>query len=297
MIIINRHNYEEYFLLYVDNELAAEDQLAVDRFIRENPDLGEELDMVRQAILPLEHLEFEHKASLFNQEEGITSKNYETYFLLAVDQELSTEQNEEVERFVLKHPELQTEFILLQQTRLDPEPIEFAGKEGLYRNKKERAVIIVKWVRMSAAAAIIGLVALAGFLFNQHTDTISKGRMVTIDKVKTTMPSETKVTLPPVIEQQVAVLPKQQQNREEKILVKNESKKYVKINKETSIAKASNPRVVVPVEKVIKKAEIPDSRTRKQAFEDAIASAKIPKAGNANVLNETLPNTSITVKK
>lgn len=48
---LTRHNYEEYFLLYVDGELAGDDRLAVEAFLQEHPDLGEQMDDLRQTVL------------------------------------------------------------------------------------------------------------------------------------------------------------------------------------------------------------------------------------------------------
>ena len=43
---IDRNNYEEFFLLYVDGELDATQQLAVENFVQQNPDLAVELKMI-----------------------------------------------------------------------------------------------------------------------------------------------------------------------------------------------------------------------------------------------------------
>jgi anti-sigma factor RsiW len=48
---INRHNYEEYFLLYVDGELSSADRAQVEAFARQHPDLADELEMLREAVL------------------------------------------------------------------------------------------------------------------------------------------------------------------------------------------------------------------------------------------------------
>jgi len=66
---LTRHNYEEYFILYLDNELKAEECAQVQQFIRENPDLEEELLTLQKALLdPEEVYFFADKASLYREE-------------------------------------------------------------------------------------------------------------------------------------------------------------------------------------------------------------------------------------
>lgn len=66
---INRNNYEEFFLLYTDNELPAGDRKAVEEFVRLHPDLKEELDILMETILIPQEIVFENKEELYKEEE------------------------------------------------------------------------------------------------------------------------------------------------------------------------------------------------------------------------------------
>ena len=62
---INRHNYEEFFLLYADNELPADQRRAVEDFVDQNPDLKEEFNLLNELHLePDTTIFFDHKESL-----------------------------------------------------------------------------------------------------------------------------------------------------------------------------------------------------------------------------------------
>ena len=73
MIIINRNNYEEFFLLYTDDELNAAEKRAVEEFVEQHPDLKIELEMLQQSILPAEPLVFHEKELLLKN----SSLNYQ----------------------------------------------------------------------------------------------------------------------------------------------------------------------------------------------------------------------------
>lgn len=170
MININQHNYEEFFLLYVDGELSATDKLAVERFVQENPDLAVELEMLQQSQLPVENWGFEDKKLLYrNESAGINTANHEEQFLLYVDNELNTTARESVERFVLQHPALQESFTLLKQTKLKPEQILFPDKATLYRKEeKERRIVYMNWQRITVAAVLTGVAVLLWTVIPQN---------------------------------------------------------------------------------------------------------------------------------
>jgi len=167
MSMINRHNYEEFFLLYADNELTAQQRTEVEFFVQQNPDLAVELEMFAQVKLtPEEDIVFPGKASLYKTTDvEININNYAEFFYLYVDRELDAATNAKVERFVLQHPQLQDEFTLLKQTVLQPEAIMFGDKSSLYRSEERRRVIPVMFTRFAVAAAVIGLIVAGWWLY------------------------------------------------------------------------------------------------------------------------------------
>lgn len=159
-MIITRHNYEEYFLLYVDNELSMQERRTVEAFVKENGDLEEELNMLKQSVLrPDKAVVFQNKGQLMKKSSGmqpINELNYAEYFVLYGDDELSIEENDMVEQFVYRHPQYQVEFELIQQARFTPDTtIVFPDKESLYRKEKEVKVIRITWWKMAAAAVVL----------------------------------------------------------------------------------------------------------------------------------------------
>jgi anti-sigma factor RsiW len=171
VIHIDRHNYETFFLLYVDGELSVAEKQAVMQFVQENPDLGAELDQLRDAVLTPDNSFFSGKESLYrNANEEITPANCESHFLLYVDEELTVTGREAVERFVLQHPAEQNNFTLLKQTKLPQESVVFPDKSILYRKEQsEKPVVVMRWWRLAAAAALLGTVVIGGILFNQDS--------------------------------------------------------------------------------------------------------------------------------
>lgn len=155
---INITNYEEYFLLYIDNELSVTEKKAVESFLHSHPELEAEMEMLKEVVLTpalTPEFHFDKTALYKNEQTAINSQNYEEHFLLYIDNELEAPNKKEVETYVLQHPQLQEEFTLLRKTKLEPETIVCPKKEKLY--KKERAIIFMQWARPAVAAILIGL--------------------------------------------------------------------------------------------------------------------------------------------
>ncbi len=178
---INRFNYEEYFLLYVDNELSTEERREVDSFVRENSDLREELEMLMQSVIrPDKKLIFDNKASLIKTASPVNPVNEincEEYFILYGDNELTNEEKDWVEQFVYRHPQFQASFELFQAARLEtPSEIVFPHKESLYRQEKDDRVIVMRWWKIAVAAAIVlAFTGSAYYLFSDKQEQPGNG--------------------------------------------------------------------------------------------------------------------------
>jgi len=198
---IDRHNYEEHFLLYIDNELNVEQKKQVEAFVSANPDVEEEFIMLQQSRLVADDsIVFEGKESLMKEETAINMNNYEEWLVLYVDNELSREQKLIVEKFAEAHPHVKEELNIFRQTKLEPQEIVFAAKASLYRREENadsyrHRVVSMNWPRLRqafgdrrwrvAAAAILIIAAGLG----TYSIITNQNKPKTIDTAKVITPS------------------------------------------------------------------------------------------------------------
>lgn len=84
-MIINRTNYENYFLRYVDGDLSDAEQLMVDDFVAENTNLATELESLLQTkFVPDTAVVFANKEQLYKKENKETPVLYFTWQKIAV---------------------------------------------------------------------------------------------------------------------------------------------------------------------------------------------------------------------
>src|ERR1700761_5050365 len=101
--MITLDNYEEFFLLYVDNELSMTDRQAVERFVAQHSGLQEEWEALLQCRLtPERHLQFPGRAALHRSEADDT--DYTEQFLAYIDNELGIKDRKAVEELLARQP-------------------------------------------------------------------------------------------------------------------------------------------------------------------------------------------------
>ncbi len=157
---INRNNYEEYFLMYADNELSQTEKIEVEEFARVNADLTEEFEMIQLTInIPDENQGLGDKSFLKKKEAPsfINEANCSEIFVLYHDNELHREEKKLVNDFLKHNPKYHVEFELIGKSKLtSDEQIVFPEKESLYRKGKSGKVIPALLFRSLAAAVLAG---------------------------------------------------------------------------------------------------------------------------------------------
>jgi hypothetical protein len=182
--IISINNYEEWFVLYMDNELAAAQKKMVEDFLLLHPHLQEELDLLLDTRLPQEEVIFSGKEELLAP--SMKLNNVEEALLLYLDNELPAAETKKVEERLASDKNFRLQYQLLQKTKPDAaEVILYPNKEELYR-RADRRVLFPVWMR-AAAALVLLLTGGYFFVLNQNADIVAPDNVVIIEN-----PLETK---------------------------------------------------------------------------------------------------------
>jgi hypothetical protein len=228
---ITRANYEEYFLLYMDDELTAEEKNSVEAFLASHPDLQAEMDILLSTKLSSENIGLEDKSFLLADQMKLTT--IDESLLLYIDNELGKEEKENVEKKIDADKEFALQHQALLQTKLDPtEEVIYPYKKELYRHTEKR--IAPYWLRIAAAIIIMFGIGAVWMLTNKpQPDT-------NVATVPVENPHAEKIKEQPFAEPEitdVAVAKQEQQDKEKTEAVPVLAKSNEKNISERSVAK------------------------------------------------------------
>ena len=166
---INLGNYEEYFILYMDNELGEDQRKMVDAFLTAHPDLQAELEILMSTKLPPEEFSFQKEPLLAD---SMKLNAVDEDLLLYMDHELTEEKKKTVEQELASNQTYQQQHRLLLQTRLDAsEVVAYPHKKELYR-RTERVIAFKSWMRIAAAVIVIAATAVLYFAGNDSATAV-----------------------------------------------------------------------------------------------------------------------------
>jgi hypothetical protein len=143
--------------------------------------------------VPDEDLKIIDKSFLYKSESenALNEINYEEFFVLYHDNELSDKEKNDVENFVAQHPELKTEFELIGKAKLTAEnEVVYPDKTELYRKEKSGKVISISFWRYAVAAVLVGfgLWISVPYFTNQNETRSQTAQVNTVKKAEPTTP-------------------------------------------------------------------------------------------------------------
>jgi hypothetical protein len=152
---ITRENYEPFFLDYLEGNL---NELLVNEFIeflRQNPDLKEELRLFEAVTLPSETINFSGKEKLYRSPYD-KNEIFDTHSVAFIEGDLSGEEVSSFLAYVETHPERKKELELFKETKLVPdESVTFRNKSKLYKQPAINPLLI--WPVRIAAVLLISI--------------------------------------------------------------------------------------------------------------------------------------------
>lgn len=154
--MINRHNIEEWMLLYADNELSETDKSSVERFISQQPDLEEEFQtLLELRLVPEEKINTTFLSSLYVEETALSQEDI-TAIIDYADNEGSIGERSKTEENIAANPKGEVFYKSITNSILQPERhIIFRNKKLLYRKDRPASFTINMTFLMRAAAVLL----------------------------------------------------------------------------------------------------------------------------------------------
>ncbi|MFA9371751.1 MAG: hypothetical protein ACERIH_08585 [Labilibaculum antarcticum] len=218
---ITRHNYEEFFLDYLEGTLSSLQGIALEDFLTKNPDLKAELKEMECPVISQDTI----LADSESLKEIPFRESFDDFCIarlegdLSVDDESAFDAFLEKNEFFKKESEVYTKTILLADTNLV-----FMDKDKLKRSSRK---VVFWWYfsRVGVAASIILLFSLWSILYQLKGDYSNEERVTAkVEKVN----SESKEIPESIVPVGVPVKPEQEVvQAEEKTSPKNKQEKTI----------------------------------------------------------------------
>jgi len=173
---INRDNYEAYFLDFAEGRLSAEQEELLYRFLKFNPDLADEMELLEiQPLQPgTEVCPSREKLKMVfpGKDEDITDANFDMYCIARLENDLQPEEEERLDKYLEENPLKQVDYKYYQSTKLIKKEIPFPGKSHLKKHKTRTLTAIVR-VSFATAAAVLLFLLFGPALKNPVSDIAS----------------------------------------------------------------------------------------------------------------------------
>ncbi|MFC2096541.1 hypothetical protein ACFLQ3_02450 [Bacteroidota bacterium] len=166
MTDINRNNYEEYFIDFIEGNLSPSDEDLLMSFLNQNPDLKEELDFIKEAPVLSDCNSYENKAIL--KKRGLlsefTTNNFDELCIARIENDLSKKEVADFDKYLDQNKQKQREFSLYILTKFEVDYSVALENKDFLKKKTKKFIFRKNYALISAAASVVVLIALYIFI-------------------------------------------------------------------------------------------------------------------------------------
>jgi len=159
----DRSNYELWFTDWLDGKLNAKEAGDLQEFLKENPDLREELDGLAFTHLEPAPLVYKKKKSLEKSAKNYSLSQFEHLCIASLENDLTPEQRDELKEIIDRDKTKRKVFELYQNLKLKPSAVKFKRKSIVKRITAGRRILRWSVIGLSAAATVA--VIITAYLF------------------------------------------------------------------------------------------------------------------------------------
>ena len=159
MPVINKDNYEHYFIDYLDGVLSQSEVKQLLSFLNSNPILKKEIEQLESLRVISENIVFPQKAKLKKQTitNSIFENNFNELCISKIERNLTLKQNLEFDELINQSNELKKQFDIFEKTILYPDlNITYENKLQLKKSSFSKT-----FHQFAIAASIILIISLA----------------------------------------------------------------------------------------------------------------------------------------
>jgi hypothetical protein len=154
-MMIDRSNYEIWFIDWLDGNLTDTEAKQIIHFLEDNPDLKEEFDGLTSIRLNPSEKSLYDKRKLKKTTSDFSEAQFDYLSAGYFEKDLAPDQTEELMQSIAHDLGKKKSFELMQKTRLIPPPVVYKYKKRLIRRTLAGNVFRMTLIGLSAAAVIV----------------------------------------------------------------------------------------------------------------------------------------------
>ena len=164
-MVINRHNYEEMLIDFLEGKLSETEQVDLFLFLDANPDIKEEFDSLRIEIPTVSSvvtIDYPLKETLIKRPVGAEYIDEFTWLCIArLEGDATPAERKALHRLLKENPSLSADWVLFEKTKLIPaDNVTFGLKSQLTHHRVGASFMIHRYAVAASIAALMVLVSI-----------------------------------------------------------------------------------------------------------------------------------------